>query len=202
MFTVIFAIPRTAGWVASDGDARGSDTKSPARARSTPASVSGDYAGSATARARRKSSARRPAGPTPAARGLSRTGGAIGRRRSFVGWKGVASEVEADGPQWPRRRALVIRRPRRGGRGDARAALRIRADAPPKTSSVLGTYKPGDQVQARLQADRPRLPPQADGGDRRPRRRHLRSLQRRRRPRGARSDPPRDAVRSRTRKLW
>jgi hypothetical protein len=31
------------------------------------------------------------------------------------------------------------------------AAMRIRAEAPPKTSSVLGTYKPGDQVQARLQ---------------------------------------------------
>lgn len=30
------------------------------------------------------------------------------------------------------------------------AALRIRAEAPPKTS-LLGTYKPGDQIQARLQ---------------------------------------------------
>ncbi len=30
-------------------------------------------------------------------------------------------------------------------------ALRIRAQAPPKTASLLGTYGPGDQVQARLQ---------------------------------------------------
>ena len=30
------------------------------------------------------------------------------------------------------------------------AALRIRAEAPPKTS-LLGTYKPEDQIQARLQ---------------------------------------------------
>jgi len=54
------------------------------------------------------------------------------------------------------------------------AALRIRADAPPKTSSVLGTYNRGIRSR-RAAADRPRLPPQADGGDRRPRRRHLRS---------------------------
>jgi hypothetical protein len=30
-------------------------------------------------------------------------------------------------------------------------ALRIRAEAPPKTSSVLRTFKPGEQVQARLE---------------------------------------------------
>jgi hypothetical protein len=30
-------------------------------------------------------------------------------------------------------------------------ALRLRAEAPPKTSSLLGTYKPADQVQARLE---------------------------------------------------
>jgi hypothetical protein len=32
-----------------------------------------------------------------------------------------------------------------------RRALEIRAQAPPKTASLLGTYAPADQVQARLQ---------------------------------------------------
>jgi hypothetical protein len=30
-------------------------------------------------------------------------------------------------------------------------ALRIRAESPPKTEAVLGTFKPADQVQARLE---------------------------------------------------
>jgi hypothetical protein len=30
-------------------------------------------------------------------------------------------------------------------------ALELRSEAPPKTASLLGTYKPEDQVQARLQ---------------------------------------------------
>ena len=30
-------------------------------------------------------------------------------------------------------------------------ALRIRAEAPPKTANLLKTFKPGDQVQARLE---------------------------------------------------
>jgi hypothetical protein len=30
-------------------------------------------------------------------------------------------------------------------------ALALRAEAPPKTASLLGTYGPGDQVRARLQ---------------------------------------------------
>ncbi len=33
-------------------------------------------------------------------------------------------------------------------------ALRIRAEAPPKTAELLGTYKPADQVRARLELGR------------------------------------------------
>lgn len=44
--------------------------------------------------------------------------------------------------------------------GEAVAAMReralaIRADAPPKAEAVLGTYKPADQVDARLQLTGP-----------------------------------------------
>ena len=66
MFTVIFAIPRTSGWVSqwmelNDDRSR----RSPARDRSTPASASATTWRSAIARAPRRSPARPPAGRAP-----------------------------------------------------------------------------------------------------------------------------------------
>ena len=104
MFTVMFAIPRTAGWVAQwlemIDDPRAEDR--PARARSTPASATSTTRRSPSARARRRSPTRRCAGRCESAAGPKPL-----RRR----------DVQAHGPPRRRGHARELRRPRRRARG-------------------------------------------------------------------------------------
>ena len=65
MFTVIFAIPRTSGWIAQWMEMNGDKEQKIARPRQIYTGERDlDYVESATARARRRSPARRPAGPS------------------------------------------------------------------------------------------------------------------------------------------
>ena len=111
MFTVIFAIPRTSGWVAqwmemNDDPSR----RSPARARSTPATSTATTSRSPTARGPRRSPGRPHGAPSASAAGR--------RRQSFP-----PAPARTPGPPAPHRAAALswwgrpaaARNPRGGG---------------------------------------------------------------------------------------
>ena len=120
MFTVIFAIPRTAGWVAQWMEMKEDPEQKIARPRQI-------YTGYARARLRADG---RPRGPrenhrparaapeTPAPRRLSETSRAS-PSHELVGWAVARPSWKLTVRARRRRRTRRVRRPRRGGRGDA-----------------------------------------------------------------------------------
>ena len=194
MFTVIFAIPRTAGWVAQWMEMKDDPEQKIARPRQIyTGERERDYVADRRPRgARRKSSGRRRGARNARAAAPSRHDL---RRMSLSRWKLTVrhgSDVEHAGFD-DLDEAVAAMRER---------ALAIRAEGPVKAVSALRDFEPEDQVHARLQLSgsgllrKPVAGVDVRGdGDVRP-------LSGRRSARGARPDPPRDAVRRWCARLW
>ena len=191
MFTVIFAIPRTAGWIAQWMEMQEDPETKIARPRQI-------YTGErereyvAARRPRRPGENRRPAGAAAET--------AAARRLASPHHRRVAAALEADGPARVRRRrtrasTTSTRRWRRCGSGRWRSAR----EGPAKKVSAAARLRARGPGAGAAAAERAGAAAQAGRRHRRARRRHVRALPRRRRAGGARPERPRDAVRPRAR---